>query len=488
MTAELPLPEQEESILIQRKSSRPKAIAIAAGLILLTGGLASAFWISKTNNAFDISEYTVPVESEVLTLRITASGKIVPFQSVNLSPKTAGILVRLNAEQGDRVSQGQLLAQMDDSNLKGQAMQAQATLIQSQARYEELKAGSRKQEIAQAAARAERARFELEEQKLNKPDRINELTAQFGDAQAQVNLAKQRLERYTTLVEKGAATQDRLDESKKNYDSAVFQLQQSKNRLEREKVRADADVARAQASVFETMEALKLLQAGARPEVLEQAQAEILRAQGQIEDLKIRIDDTKIRAPFDGIITQKYATEGAFVTPTTSASSTSSATSTSIVALARGLEIIAEVPEVDVGQIKQNQLVDIRADAFPDQIFKGRVRLIAPEAIVEQNVTSFQVRIAIQTGLDKLRSGMNTDLTFLGETVRDALVVPTVAIATQKGQTGVYVAGEDNKPEFRPITIGSSFQEKTQVLEGLTQRTKVFIDFPEGQEPEEPEE
>ena len=196
----------------------------------------------------------------------------------------------------------------------------------------------------------------------------------------------------------------------------------------------------------------------------------------------------RIKAPFDGIVTQKYATEGAFVTPTTSASTTSSATSTSIVALARGLEIIAEVPEVDIGQIKTNQVVDIKADAFPDQIFKGRVRLIAPEAIVEQNVTSFQVRVQVQTGQDKLRSGMNTDLIFLGETVRDALVVPTVAIATQKGQTGVYVPDENNKPDFKPITIGSSIQDKTQVLDGLNREDQVFVDFPEGLEPKDSEE
>lgn len=111
-------------------------------------------------------------------------------------------------------------------------------------------------------------------------------------------------------------------------------------------------------------------------------------------------------------MTQKYAEPGAFVTPTTSASTSASATSSSIVAVARGLEILAQVPEADIGRIKQGQQVEIVADAYPDRVFKGHVRLIAPEAVVEQGVTSFQVRVALDTGTDKLRSGLNVDLTF----------------------------------------------------------------------------
>ena len=495
VTAELPLPEktdplpekQEESILVQRKPPQGKIIALAAGLIVLTGGLATGYWISRTNANEDISEYTESVNSEVLTIRITASGKIVPFQSVNLSPKNAGVLERLLVEQGDRVSKGQRLAQMDSRSLVGQKIQADATFEQAMARLNELKAGTRKEEIEQAKARVVRAEVDLLERQKNRPQQIRETENQLADAKSQLILAKARRDQFKSLFEKGADTRDRLNEAERNYNSAVFAVDEAERRLDRAKIQTAAQISQADATLYEAKQALNQAIAGARPEVIKQAEAEVGRAQGQLVTIQNQVLDTIITAPFDGIITQKYASEGAFVTPTTSASSTSSATSTSIVALARGLEIIAEVPEVDIGQIKKDQFVDIRADAFPDQIFKGRVRIIAPEAIVEQNVTSFQVRIQVQTGLDKLRSGMNTDVTFLGETVRDALVVPTVAIATQKGQTGVFIPDENNKPEFKPVTIGSSFQDKTQILEGLDQEDLVFTDFPEGQDPNEEE-
>lgn len=243
------------------------------------------------------------------------------------------------------------------------------------------------------------------------------------------------------------------------------------------------EIARAEAAVAEARQALQQAVIGSRPEDIAAAEATLMEAQGRLRAVEVQLNDTIIRAPFSGTITQKFASEGAFVTPTTSASSTTSATSTSIVAIARGLEVLAQVPEVDISKIRPGQTVEINADAYPDQIFKGRVRLISPEAVVEQSVTSFQVRVDILTGLDQLRSGMNADLTFLGNQQENALVVPTVAIATEKGQTGVYIPGKNNKPEFQPVTIGSSFQDQTQVLSGIEPGQAVFINFPDKLKP-----
>lgn len=204
-----------------------------------------------------------------------------------------------------------------------------------------------------------------------------------------------------------------------------------------------------------------------------------MSAQAQLKRIGVQYQDTVIRSPFDGVVTQKYATEGAFVTPTTSASSTASATSTSIIAIARGLEVIAKVPEVDIGRLQPGQPVNIVADAYPDQVFQGRVLRIAPEAIVEDNVTSFEVTIGLIDGQDKLLSKMNVDVTFIGREISEALVVPTVAIVTQGGETGVMIPDEKNQPKFQEVSIGLVLDDKTQVLSGLNAGEKVFIDLPE---------
>ena len=95
-------------------------------------------------------------------------------------------------------------------------------------------------------------------------------------------------------------------------------------------------------------------------------------------------------------------------------------------------------------------------------------------------MTSFEVTIAIgPTGQQKLLSRMNVDVKFLGKEISDALVVPTVSIVTKNGETGVMVADENEKPQFKPVTIGQVLDEKTQILSGLSSGERVFIDLPE---------
>ncbi len=468
------------------KVSWPKpwvfVVAGVGGVAIAVGAFA---WVRRSATNFDLAQYTIPVEAEAFTLRITASGTVVPENSVNISPKNAGVLERLLVEQGDRVERGQILARMDQQDLTGQITQAEATVAQAQARLDRARNGNRPEEIAQARARLEQAQQQLQAlQAGNRSEEVSQARAQVASAQARLELAQSKQRQYTQLREAGAIAQERFDEVQADARTAAAALAEAQQRLTLlEKGTRAEEIRRAQASVAEAQAAYDLLRKGSRAEDIRLAEAEVAAAQGQIQVVQTRLAETILRAPFAGIITQKYATEGAFVTPTTSASTTTSATSTSVVALANNLEVLAEVPEVDIGQIRSGQAVEIRVDAHPDETFEGRVRLVSPEAVVEQNVTSFQVRVAILTGQQRLLSGMNADLTFLGQTVADALVIPTVAIATEKGQTGVYLPDKDRKPLFRPITIGSTVKDKTQVLEGLKDGQQVFIDFPEKLKP-----
>jgi HlyD family secretion protein len=461
---------------------------IGAGLISV--GAGSFAWTKFSNTAIDLEKYTISVKSSPFNLRISSTGTITPVQSVNLSPKTAGVLKQLLVQQGDRVEQGQIIAYMDQADLKGQLLQAQAGVSQAQANLEKLRNGSRPEEIAQSRARLNQSQQQLLAlQNGNRSQDIAQAQAQVVSARARINLANSKLQQYDQLKNAGAVSLERFNEVTADAQTALADLNVAQQKLDLLKIGSrNEEIGRAQASVAEARAGYSLTLKGSRPEDIEQAKAQLDSAEGQLQVIQSRLADTVIRAPFSGIVTQKYATVGAFVTPTTSASNTSSATSTSIVAIAQELEIVAKIAEVDIGQIRLGQPVEINVDAYPEQVFKGQVRLISPEAIVDQNVTTFQVRVAILTGQKQLLSGMNADLTFLGQKLKDALVIPTVAIATQKGQTGVYIPDKDKKPKFQPITIGASFKTQTQVLEGLSSGQKVFIDYPKGLEPKQPEE
>ena len=453
-------------------------MGLIAGGVLVIG--ITTYTLVNQGTKEDIAQLTVPVAAKNVTLRITASGKIVPVQSVNISPKNPGVLSQLYVQQGDRIQQGQILARMDSASIEAQRSQYRANLAQSQAQLAEAVAGSRPQEIAQAKARLAQAQAQLAQARSgNRPQEIAQSQSQVDAAQAKANYTSGQVKRYQYLYEQGAENKQLLDQAISEDKSAKASLEEAKKRfsLVQTGTRTE-EIDQRQAAVTEARAAFVLLQDGTRPEEVVQRQAAVAAAEAQLKGVQVQLEDTIIRAPLSGIVTQKYADPGAFVTPTTSASTSASATSSSIVAVARGLEVLAQVPEADLGRIKQGQQVEIVADAYPDQVFKGHVRLIAPEAVIEQGVTSFQVRIALDTGTNKLRSGLNVDLTFLGDRVNNALVLPTVSIVTEKGKTGVLVPDAKNKPQFREITVGAQIQDQTQILEGVKEGDRIFINPP----------
>lgn len=433
------------SLIDKNRRLQPWLIGLVTAGLIGTGAVTYGI-VQRRSTPIDVSAMTVVVGSESIQARITASGTVQPIQTVNLSPKNPGILAELFVEQGERVRQGQMIGRMENEEVAAQELQARARVSRAQAQLAALRNGNRPEDIAQAQARFEQAQ------------------ARLVEGQARLGLAEQKVERNRALADDGAISRDRFDEIVSEADTAR------------------ATVAQLQASVQEARRNLEYWRNGSRTEDIAAAEADLAEAQGNLQAVQVQKQDTFLYAPFDGIVTQKFADEGAFVTPTTSASEVTSATSTAIVALAEGLEILAEVPEVDIRQLQVGQPVEIVADAFPSQTFRGKVRLIAPEAVVKQNVTSFQVRIALETGQDKLLSGMNTDVTFLGDQLDAAIVVPTVAIVTKEGETGVLVPDAKNQPQFRSVTLGTAVGNQTQILAGVQPGERVFTDIPQDSE------
>ncbi len=509
---------------------------VVAGIAAATIGVAALGFVAvdrlKPTAKIDLDRYTVVAKAQDLTDRITASGTIVPFQTANLSPKTSGRVAELFVEQGDKVQQGQKIAQMENAEAQAAFAQAQANLQQAQANLKQAKNGTRSEEIAQAQARLAQAQANLNKAKngnrpeetaqvraklaqaqanLNlsrsiAPQQIEQATAQVSAATAKLKLAKVQIDRYRSLQSSGAIAQDKLDQATADYQTARANLLDAQQKLQQVRNNSQSEINQRQAVVKEGEQALRqselgsrsedvasltaqVAQAqaayqqaknGSRPEEIDRLTAAVAVAQAQLESAKSQLQDSVIVAPFAGLITQRYASIGAFVTPTTSASTSSSATSTSIVALARDMEVKAKVPEVDIGKIRTGQKVAITADAFSDKPFEGVVRLVAPEAVVEQNVTSFEVRVTLKTGKEVLRSGMNINAIFTGNRTNNALTIPTVSVSSKRGQTGVYVPDANNEPKFQVIKVGGTVKDKIQVIEGLKSGDRVFIDIPKG--------
>jgi HlyD family secretion protein len=420
---------------------------VAVGVI--GGGIATTVAVRRHQQTnYAVEEFTIPVEAQPLEVRITASGSVEAAESVNLSPRNSDVLIDLRVEQGDRVEAGQVIARMKSDDVEADVARARAQVDQAQARLAELRAGNRAEDIDQAIAQVAQAE------------------ARVADAEARLSLAEDRLGRNESLEQEGAISQNELNDYINERDRAQATLRQQQQALQESEYRLD------------------LLQNGSRIEDIEEAEAQVREAIANLRAAEVRLEDTYIRAPFDGIISQKYATEGAFVTPTTSASEASSATSSAIVAITSGIEVLAEVPEVDISQIYPDQRVEVTADAYPDSVFEGRVKRIAPQAIIDPSrgdFVYFEVTVELTTGLDQLRAGMQTDVTFIGDELQNALVVPTVAIVSQDGQQGVLVPDDNKRVRFRRVTIGPQVGNQIQILEGVEAGDRVFVELPPGQ-------
>jgi HlyD family secretion protein len=434
-TGSLSTPRPADQPLPQSKP-RPKRFPFGWMLLgLLLAGLGGSGLLIQRQlqqqRAERLERLTVPVQVVDLTQRLRVSGQVQPLRQVNVSPRESGRLAELLVDQGDEVVAGQLLARMDYGDLASGIRQAQARIQELQARLAEQQAGERPQVIAAAQARVDAAR-------------------------SQVDLAQRELERIQALVQAGVVARSELDQRSARLEQAQADLRAAQQELER-------------------------LQLGSRPETLQQIQAQIAQAQAELAQRQSRLAEAEVRAPFSGVVVQRFAEVGSFVAPTTAASDATAASSSSILALAQGIEVRAEVPEAQIAQVRVGQPVEIRSLAYPDRLVQGRVKRIAPATVVVREVTVFRVFVEPEPGADFLRTGMTVSVDFIGDPQPQALTVPSVAILREESQEGVLLLDpQTRRPVYRRVETGITQGGVTQILSGLQAGDRVFTALPPG--------
>ena len=402
--------------------------------LLLAGLGGSGLLIQRQlqqQRAERLERLTVPVQVVDLIQRLRVSGQVQPIRQVNVSPRESGRLAELLVDQGDEVVAGQLLARMDYGDLASGIRQAQARIQELQARLAEQQAGERPPVIAAAQARVDAAR-------------------------SQVELAQKELERIQALAQAGVVARSELDQRLARLEQAQADWRAAQQELER-------------------------LQLGSRPETLQQIQAQIAQAQAELAQRQSRLAEAEVRAPFAGVVVQRFAEVGSFVAPTTAASDATAASSSSILALAQGIEVRAEVPEAQIAQVRVGQPVEIRSLAYPDRVVQGRVKRIAPATVVVREVTVFRVFVEPEPAADFLRTGMNVSVDFIGDPQPQALTVPSVAVLREEGQEGVILLDpRTRRPVYRRVETGITQGGVTQIRSGLQAGDRVFTTLPPG--------
>jgi HlyD family secretion protein len=160
------------------------------------------------------------------------------------------------------------------------------------------------------------------------------------------------------------------------------------------------------------------------------ARAGVVRSQVAVDNSRIQLEDTDVRAPITGTIIEKDTERGQVIASATS--NVSGGTTLMKMADLGLVQVRTLIDETDIGKIQPGQRATVTVDAFPNRPFPGTVLKIEPQAQTEQNVTMFPVSVRIDNKEGLLRPGMNAEVEVHVGRRDSVLAVPNAALRTQR--------------------------------------------------------
>lgn len=312
---------------------------------------------------------------------ITATGTIEPVTSVTVGTQVSGIVSKLYVDYNSVVKKGQVIAELDKTNLMSQ---------------------------------------------------LNSAKTQLATAQSQLNYQTTNYNRYKTLYQKGLVAADDFDNAKLSYTQAKEQVASAKE--------------------------------------------EVQRAQ-------TNLGYATITSPIDGIVLSKSVEEGQTV-----AASFSTPELFTIAQDLTNMQVVADVDEADIGDVKEGERVSFTVDAYPDDTFEGTVKQVRQEATTTNNVVTYEVVISAPNADLKLKPGLTANVTIYTAERKGVLSVPSKALrfTPQKETVGkmkiVDQTGnaknkvwsiEGNSIVAHKVNIGMTDGTNTQILNGISAGVKV---------------
>ncbi len=329
--------------------------------------------------------------------------------------------------------------------------QAKSSLAQSQAALQSAKLNSVQNTIAGKEVVSARAALEQAQSQLT--------TARAN--QKQIAVRQSEVAASGAALQQAEASLRATSANKRNVGVRAADVEAARAAL----AQADATLGGSRANTITT---------SVRQEDVAQARARLVRAQTTVDDARTQLQQTRVTAPRDGVILQKYVDEGSII----QSGQLGAQGGTSIVQLANvsRLYVDVKVDEADIAKVASGQKVVVTLDAYPEAPRRGTVRKIYPLAIAEANVTYVRVQVEIDPAQinNKLRPSMNATCDFVVADEKGALSVPPEAVRDKGSDSIVTVIKDPKKPAWeksnqveRKVVIGVLGDERTQIKSGL---------------------
>ena len=235
------------------------------------------------------------------------------------------------------------------------------------------------------------------------------------------------------------------------------------------KSRAELDVARIE---YERLESSRKKSPDLiTPQAVDSAKARLDVAKAGLQQHEIQVSFTHIHAPFDGIITKRWADPGAFIAAATASSHPETSALLTVMDFST-VRIDAAIPEPDVPFVKDGNPVTIQCAALPGETVRGKVTRFAHA--LDEMTRSMNAQIELPNPGGKLRPGMFVEARIALEEHKDASLIPADALITEKLKTSVFLA-VDGKVKKTAVKAGLSDGAKVEILEGIKPGDAVIL-------------
>jgi HlyD family secretion protein len=297
-------------------------------------------------------------------IALESKGYVVPISTVQVSPLVGGRVIKMSCKEGDMVTKGTFLAQIETTEFQSDYDRTRAQVSAAQGRLDEL------------------TKY--------REDEINQAKAELDDTKAQRDQLFVAYQRSISLRETRALSAQEYEQAESAYKS----MDQRMRRLQL---------------------AYDLIRKGPRDERIAAAKGELAQYQAELVKAKWKLDNTTITAPIDGTILSKKAEEGNYVNP----SAFSNGLSASVCEMAdlANMEVDLSIAERDIAKVVKGQVCKVRAEAFPDRPYPGVVSRIMPQADRAKGSVPVRVKIDIprQEAGQFLRPDMGALVTFYND-------------------------------------------------------------------------
>jgi membrane fusion protein YbhG len=366
---------------------------------------------------------TVLVVGGLLVWRYVFSGPAVPPNVIQVSgriegddavvaSKTSGRIREITVREGDEVKAGQVIAVLDDEQLRAKEEQASSAVRQAEARVR-----WSQQQISVLEAELEQSRLGTDQAQLDAEGKVRQAEAQVAQAEAQLAQAESEYkkaaadeERYTALAESGDIPEQKGSHARSTAEALGAAVRASRKQVDVARAALTSAKATLANPAIRSTEGTRIRQQIAQAQSdIAAAQAEMGRAQAQLSEAQANRKDLQIVSPMDGTVATRSAEPGEVV-----------AAGTPVLTLVNLSTVYLRgfVPEGEIGRVRAGQRAEVFLDSAPGQAIEAVVSRIDPEAAFTPENTYFRddrvkqvvgVKLALRGAVGYAKPGMPAD-------------------------------------------------------------------------------